>query len=224
LGRSLGIHYRGTDKNRSLVETNPVSQEDFLALVRDFVGTHPDIEAICVATDENDLVDKIRAQHTSLRIVHSGNVRHHKDVVLDDGFSKGDHALLDCLLLSRCRYLLKCQSALSGFAKILNPNLEAYRIAANKLSWWSWGNPYFPDAHLPKLTSQNPECQKILARLLAGDWTGDKWAVKKFGGTFRYKSRRRYMNQLPQDIPKWSLTGLQLRLDSRLDRLIRRLT
>lgn len=33
---TLGIHYRGTDKNRTLHDTNPVSQKDFLTLVKRF--------------------------------------------------------------------------------------------------------------------------------------------------------------------------------------------
>ncbi len=186
LDRALGIHYRGTDKNRSSLETNYVSPENFLRLVRDFVETHSDIDAIYVATDESGFVEKVRVQHESLRIFNSGEVKHHKDGTIENNYSKGDHALLDCLLLSRCKYLLKCQSALSGFAKILNPRLEAYRVCANKLAPWCFGNPYFPDAFLPKLTSQNTECQRILAALLTGDWTEDGTATNKFGGQFRF--------------------------------------
>ena len=222
LRQALGLHYRGTDKNKSLVETNYVSPEDFLALVRDFVATHPDLATIYVASDEAAFVEKVRSQHPTLRILNSGAVTHHKTATAENNFAKGDHALLDCLLLSRCRYLLKCQSALSGFAKILNPQLEAYRLSANKLAPWCFGNPYFPDAFLPKLTSQNPECQKILARLLAGDWMEDRAAMKKFGGVFQYKPRKRYMRKEGQ-VPKWSWDGLHLRLDARLAGLTRRL-
>jgi hypothetical protein len=220
--QALGLHYRGTDKNKSLVETNYVSPEDFLALVRDFVATHPDLALIYVASDEAAFVEKVRSQHPTLRILNSGAVTHHKATAVENNFAKGDHALLDCLLLSRCRYLLKCQSALSGFAKILNPQLEAYRLSANKLAPWCFGSPYFPDAFLPKLTSQNPDCQKILARLLAGDWTESRAAMKKFGGVFQYKPRKRYMRKEGR-VPKWSWDGLHLRLDARLAGLTRRL-
>lgn len=224
LNRALGIHYRGTDKNKSRVETNYVSPEDFLALVQDFCTSHPDIETIYVASDENGFIEKVRDQHLSVRIFSSGAGTHHKAAAVQNNFAKGDHALLDCLLLSRCRYLLKCQSALSGFAKILNPQLEAYRVSANKLAPWSYGNPYFPDAFLPKLTSRDPECQNILARLLAGDWTEDWAAMRKFSGQFKYKTRKSYMRKVGNiPIPKWSWDGLYLRLDARMARLIRRL-
>ncbi len=224
LHRALGIHFRGTDKNKSLVETNYVSPEDFLTLLLDFVATHPDIEMIYVASDENGFIEKVLDQHLSVRILTSGSGTHHKTAAAQNDLSKGDHALLDCLLLSRCQYLLKCQSALSGFAKILNPQLDAYRVSANKLAPWSYGNPYFPDAFLPKLKSQNPECQKILSRLLSGDWTEDRLAMRKFGGRFKYKTRKSYMRKVGNiPIPKWSWDGLYLRLDARMARLVRRL-
>jgi hypothetical protein len=221
LNHALGIHYRGTDKNKSFVETNCVSPDDFLTLVRDFIATHTDIETIYVASDEKDFAEKVRIQHPSLNIINSGTATHHKAAGDGNNFSMGDHALLDCLLLSRCRYLLKCQSALSAFAKILNPKLEAYRVSANKLAPWCCGNPYFPDAFLPKLTSKNPECQKVLDRLLAEDWTEDRTAMKKFGGVFQYKERKSSL-QNDGKIPNWSWEELHLRLKSRLTRLIRR--
>jgi len=222
LGRALGIHYRGTDKNRSLVETNYVSPDEFMELVGDFVETHPDIDTIYVASDENTFKAGIQAQHPTLRIVNSGNVGHHKDPASEDPLGKGDHALLDCWLLSHCRYLVKCQSALSGFAKILNPRVEAYRVSASKLAHWSRGIPYFPDAYLPKLTSQKPQCRKILAGLLDGDWTEDPIARMKFGGTFQYKPRKRYARKA-DDSPRWSLDAFHQRIDSRMDRLARKL-
>ncbi len=224
LNRALGIHYRGTDKNKSHVETNYVSPEDFLTLVHDFVSTHPDIGMIYVASDEEGFIEKARNQNLSVRIFASGSGVHHKAAGGQNNLSKGDHALLDCLMLSRCKYLLKCQSALSGFAKILNPQLEAYRVSANKLAPWCYGNPYFPDAFLPKLTSQDPECQTILARLLAGDWTEDRLAMRRFGARFKYKTRKSYMRKVGNiPIPKWSWDGLYLRLDARMVRLVRRL-
>ena len=220
LDRALGIHYRGTDKNRALEETNYVSPDDFLALVRDFVATHPDIDTIFVASDENDFAGRVQSQHPSLRIVYSGPVTHHKSSLAGSAREKGDHALLDCWMLSRCRYLLKCQSALSGFAKILNPQLEAYRVSANKLAHWSWGIPYFPDAYLPKLTSENAACREILTQLLAGDWTEDPLARGRYGGTFQYKTRKRYIRKMG-NTSLWSMDGLHQRIDSRLDRIAR---
>ncbi len=223
LDRALGLHYRGTDKNKATIETNFVSMEDFLTLTGDFIATHPDINLILIATDENAFVEQVQARHPGLRVVNSGKVTHHKDLAGQDGFAKGGHAMLDCVLLSRCKYLLKCQSALSGFAKLLNPRLEAYRIAANKLVYWNFGAPYVPDGYLPKLTSRDPACQQILARLFADDWLDNKLAVKRYGTPFKYLKRKGYVRRArPEDfcrIPLWSWDGLYSRLDRRIDRL-----
>ncbi|HOE44139.1 MAG TPA: hypothetical protein PLB25_21290, partial [Rhodoferax sp.] len=219
LDHALGLHYRGTDKNKSLGETNFVSEDDFLALAKDFVATHPEIKTIFVATDENAFVEQVRPQHPGLDIFNSGRVTHHKDLLSENNFAKGDHALLDCLLLSRCQYLLKSQSALSGFAKVLNPRLEAYRVSANKLAAWNWSIPYFPDAYLPMLSSQNPACQKILARLCAGDWTEHKGMQRKFGKLFKYKNRKGYERR-GYRAPLWGFDGVRMRFDSRAARLL----
>jgi len=216
LNQALGLHYRGTDRNKLLSETNFVSPEDFLELVRDFVGGRPELDTILIATDENSMVERVQSQHRSLRVLNSGNVIHHKDAVPGNNIGKGEHALLDCLLLSRCKYLLKSMSALSGFAKVLNPGIEAYRLSANKLYFWDI--PYFPDAYLPKLTSRDPKCQKILSRLFDGDWTQDKAAMKKYGATFKYQKRKGYMRK-ERGVPKWSFDGLHKRFDCHFGRV-----
>ena len=174
---TLGLHYRGTDKNQSLSDTNPVSQSVFLMLVEDFLREHQDINSIFVATDEASFIQNVQARFSHLEIINLGKIEFHKTVT--NGEEKADRALTDCFLLSRCRYLLKCSSALSAFAKILNPQLEAYRVSACKFNNSGLPNipffprdiiPYFPDAFIPKLTSTNPECSQILKNLFTDDW------------------------------------------------------
>jgi len=62
--------------------------------------------------------------------------------VAEENARKGQCALIDSLLLSRCQYLLKCQSALFGWSKVWNQGIEAYRVAVYKTDW-------FPDAFIP---------------------------------------------------------------------------
>ncbi|HEV2695449.1 MAG TPA: hypothetical protein VG347_21315 [Verrucomicrobiae bacterium] len=227
LAGALGLHYRGTDKNKAAIETNYVSEDDFLVLIRDFVTTHPAIDLIFIATDESGFVERVQAQHPAIRIVNSGKVTHHKHLDREDNFAKGEHAVLDCLLLSRCKYLLKCQSALSAFAKVLNPRVEAYRLSANKLVYWNMGAPYFPDGQLPQYTSRNPECQQILARLFAGDWTQNIVAARKYGRPFQFQKRKGYMRRAKAanhwSFPLWSWDGLCSRMDMKIDDLRNRM-
>ncbi len=212
LGHALGLHYRGTDKNKSSSETNYVSEADFMMLTADFLGRHPEVRVVFTASDEPSFIEKLRVAHPDHEIVSSGEVVHHKNLKAQDNFAKGDHAMLDCLLLSRCMYLLKCQSALSGFAKVLNPEIEAYRISANKLAPWAPETPYFPDAYLPKYSSDDPECQRLLQRLFKEDWTENEAVVRNHGDLFTHKKRA-------PDPPENILNGLMQVLGRKLKRM-----
>lgn len=212
LNQALGLHYRGTDKNKSSSETNYVSEADFMTLAADFLSKHPEVRVIFTASDEDQFVEKMRVAHPGSQIVSSGEVVHHKNLKAQDNFAKGDHAMLDCLLLSRCKYLLKCQSALSGFAKVLNPEIQAYRISANKLAPWAPETPYFPDAYLPKYSSENSECQRVLQRLFREDWTENESVVEKHRDLFGYKKRS-------PNPPENILNGLIQALRQKFERL-----
>jgi hypothetical protein len=188
---TLGIHYRGTDKNQAHLDTNPVSQEDLLILVTDFLKNHLEVTHLFIATDEYSFVEKTRQQLPDLSITNLGKIDFFKES--KHKTSKADRALVDCILLSRCGYVIKCSSALSGFAKILNPELIVYRIAASKLFA---DIPYFPDAYIPQLTSLNPKCQKILEKLFENDWSNNPKARQCFGRGFKTKLRFSHYNRV----------------------------
>ncbi|MEO7335201.1 MAG: hypothetical protein ABIV63_01355, partial [Caldimonas sp.] len=177
---ALGLHFRGTDKMTALWDTNPVSHADFLSLVADFIRTHPAIDQLFIATDDGTFLESARARFPHLAIATSGVADSHKAATGPQ--SKADHALLDCVLLSRCRWVLKTSSALSAFAKVLNPDLEIYRVAASKLFDVM---PYFPVAYIPRLTSTDPVCSTILERLFKDDWTQDPATPPGYLGTFK---------------------------------------
>ena len=175
--------------------TNPVSHDDFLTLINNFIDNHEDIDTIFVASDDYSLKQAIKYNYKDKRVIDTGEAVFWKDLEKPNTFAKADHAVLDCLLLSRCKYLIKNQSALSGFAKVFNPKIEAYRIAASKLlSYIPYSSiaarrlfaeiPYFPDAYIPPLESEDPNCKVILKRLLDKDWTQNKKALQKFGKPF----------------------------------------
>jgi hypothetical protein len=184
LSFSLGIHYRGNDKNKALWDTNPVAHDEYLTLTNDFIARHPDIKSIFVATDEYAFVEKIKQHFKSSEIINLGAVEFHKNS--HNVPQKADRAVLDCLLLSRCKYLIMTSSALSGFTKVLNPNLECYRVSASK---FFIDIPYFPVAYIPRLTSEDPECERILTKLFEGDWLENEKANRKFNNGFRTKKR-----------------------------------
>ena len=63
-GRVLGIHYRGTDKQTTTWDSNPISPAEYLDLIQHFLTRRPEFECIFVATDEASFVEQLRAACT----------------------------------------------------------------------------------------------------------------------------------------------------------------
>ena len=120
-----------------------------------------------MATDESRF---IQAMSGFPRVVHLTQARSENQTSLwnahasSENLDRAKEAILDCLLLSRCRYVLKGMSALSGFSKVVNPDLQAYRIPAFKHDW-------FPDAFIPVYRSPNNSVQLLLNVLQEGNLT-----------------------------------------------------
>jgi hypothetical protein len=159
------VHYRGTDKNIDLGQSNPVSAEEFVRIINDFLVTHKEITTIFVATGDAHFLKAIGALrkvvfYPQLRSTDGSPIW--KNHTTSNNQAVAKDAILDCLTLSRCHYLLKSMSALSAFSKVINPNLQAYRISACKRNW-------FPEDAVPLYHSSNDEMQKLLRRLQRGD-------------------------------------------------------
>lgn len=120
----IGVHYRGTDKIR---ETPRVSYETVRAAVeREIAGAQTDKVRIFVATDEQAFLEYFRGVFPHLvcscdairsvdgRRVHDSDTRNHR---------KGEEALVDCLLLSRCDQLVRTESNLGLCAAFFNPHM-----------------------------------------------------------------------------------------------------
>jgi hypothetical protein len=185
LDKALGVHYRGTDKQITCDDSNPITQDQYLTLIVEFLSTRPDIELIFAATDEFSFVDKLRST-VSLPIINLGEVGFHKATTNMDPREKADRAMLDCLLLSRCSVVLETSSALPSFAKVFNPHLEIYRCAASK---FFAEIPYFPVAYIPQIPLTSPEAMKVLNVTMAGDWRTDPKA-RRFRKPFTHIARK----------------------------------
>lgn len=171
-GRVLGIHYRGTDKQTTTWDSNPISQHQYLTLIQDFLEQRPEFDTIVAATDEHSFVDTLRSS-INLPVVALGEVEFHMSTTHTiTRAEKTDRAMLDCILLSRCECLIETSSALPSFAKLLNPGLEIYRCAASKLFGKLYTEmPYFPVAHIPVLPVRRPQSAEILQLTMKEDWT-----------------------------------------------------
>jgi hypothetical protein len=166
----VGIHYRGNDKQTAFYDSNPVSHDDYLAIIRQFCQERPEFKRIFVATDDLNFFRFLKS-NISLEVINCGDggVGFHLEQTSPELVDvKTDRAMLDCVLLSRCGAVLLNSSALSSFAKIINPQLEIYRVAASK---FFANTPYFPVAYIPIYSSSSSEIATLIDRLMVGDWT-----------------------------------------------------
>ncbi len=180
----LGVHYRGTDKSVDLYQTNPVTQYQFLCVIEDFLNHHSDIDAIFVASDDARFVKAMnqfpnvhhfpQTRSTDNRPMWNNHAAMHNQTMAKD-------AILDCLTLARCRYGLKCMSQLSAFSKIMNPQLEIYRVSACKPGW-------FPEAYVPRYRSEQRAVNALLNVIQLGDFqsSGLKKASEMHRQALRY--------------------------------------
>ncbi|OQC27389.1 MAG: hypothetical protein BWX68_00037 [Verrucomicrobia bacterium ADurb.Bin063] len=129
----LGLHYRGSDKTSPDSEAPGISYSDFAALARDYLSKHPAIDTIFVATDESAFIAHLQRAFPakSILFVQHEHYARGQTPAFDlanqtgdkDAYAKGEEALVDCLLLSKCTALIKTASILSGWSKIFNPQL-----------------------------------------------------------------------------------------------------
>ena len=125
----VGVHYRGTDTARHYPYYH-VAYEAFALEVERVLPPGVDTR-VFVATDEQAFLDF--AQRTwpgrALCWAESPRVRReepalHLNTSLGvSNYQKGESALIDCLLLAACSYLVKGRSNLSDAALVFNPSL-----------------------------------------------------------------------------------------------------
>ena len=183
----LGIHFRGTDKTSDIHMNEPITKNEFYIIIDSFIKENSYIKNIFLATDEGDILDYLKNKYNDIKFVTSRNFntnlfwKNNNDIVRN-----GKEAMIDMLCLSKCKIVLKVSSALSAFAKLINPNLKIYKLNALKMFV---DIPYFPDAYIPLLEKNEnytDECNKILDKIQVSDWS--KYYKQNFEN-FYYKLR-----------------------------------
>lgn len=191
-GPIVGVHYRGTDKTSDSEQTNPISRAQFLRVLEDFLLTNQDsARTIFIATDDSNFLDEV---HSFARgrwvVLHHDQMRSPDQQPLfrghgvDRNSEIAKFAVVDCLTLSRCRSVLSTMSALSAFAKILNPDVEVYRAACCRPDW-------FPVAYTKRYRGHEKEVRAMLSKVQSGDW--DSTPIEKivaFPSRLRRRLRR----------------------------------
>ena len=140
---TLGIHYRGTDKLRDKKETNPLPIEEFYIILKDFLVTH-NVKHIFICTDHEQSLKYLLQKLNNYDVKYNAFLRSTNAIPVHhvQNKTKAIQSMIDMLTLSRCKYVLKSSSALSSWAKIINPDLEIYTTQAFK-------KVYFPNSCIP---------------------------------------------------------------------------
>ena len=129
----IGVHYRGADK---CLEADIVPYKDVYERLQPIIKDHNNYK-IFVATDDSYFLAYMHA-HFPERIITIDAARSYEGTGVhfaekNDNYKKGEEAVIDCILLSKCDLLLKTSSNLSNCSIKFNPNIPV--IELNKSSF-----------------------------------------------------------------------------------------
>jgi hypothetical protein len=130
----IGLHLRGTDKVLNYPHRTPAFATYAAEVDRILAHRRPARHRIFVATDQTELAAAARRHfgaacfllEDSPRLSSADRASDRLGVHKHAAFGprvRGESALLDCLLLAGCDYLVKNRSGLSDAALVLNPRL-----------------------------------------------------------------------------------------------------
>ena len=172
--KTLGVHYRGTDKNYDRGQSNFITTKEILLIVIDYIKNN-DVEKIFCCSDEQEFIygmtklfpNKVieYKQLRSKEAVNYGLFRYGQNNVNKDFLTNA--CIIDMLALSKCKTVIKSSSALSCFSKILNPSLQLYTVSAMK-------QPWFPACLADKYETSSEIIQNILNRTMKDDYLLNK--------------------------------------------------
>jgi hypothetical protein len=140
----LGTHMRGTDKGTAHASADlmrVVPPDEYFPHIDAYFEEHGGGK-IFIATDQRQFIDDVRTRYGNRTLAYDA-IRGSSDLnpfEVNDGkgYRKREEALIDCLLLSRCDYLLRCTSAVGEFAQYFNPEIRSkdLNLTRRKMSFF----------------------------------------------------------------------------------------
>ena len=108
-----------------------IRPREYFPLIDRYTAEHGPCR-IFVATDQRQFVEEMKSRYGA-RIISRDVVRSDSSVNTFQkrehlGYVIGEEVLLDCLILSRCDFLLKCISAVGEYAMYFNPKLRCIDV------------------------------------------------------------------------------------------------
>lgn len=128
----IGIHYRGTDKWSEAPKASYRAVVKHVTEVIDQQQKNKRKIRIFIATDEQPFLDFMKERFPNRIIVNDNASRSstgepvHKSQ--KNCYQNGEDALVDCLLLSKCKVLVKTSSNLSLFSTYFNPDIPVVNV------------------------------------------------------------------------------------------------
>ncbi|HTU46588.1 MAG TPA: hypothetical protein VMF91_16090 [Bryobacteraceae bacterium] len=118
----VGVHFRGNDK---IEEAPRVSWDSMRETIANYLRANHDVHGLFIATDELPFRAYIADSFPGLEVISYGRslATDSKADLGGSNYAKGEGALMDCLLLSRCSAAIRTTSFLSAWASIFNPKL-----------------------------------------------------------------------------------------------------
>ena len=127
----IGVHIRGTDSYLWLKKNRERSFYNINKVIKQLQPIYNKYDncKIFVASDQHQYVQKIKKHFGSDRIIATDSIRSRTRMNIHSndkfsGYQKGLGALIDCILLSKCDYLVLSRSNLSKIALYYNPKAQ----------------------------------------------------------------------------------------------------
>lgn len=138
----LGLHYRGTDKG---VEAEIIDYKKVYDNILFYCEAYGIPDKLFVSTDCANFLSYIDSVKLPFQVVYrdtdtrSVNQKavHFGINTFENALLINEEALINCLILSRCSFLLKSSSFLSDWAKLFNPNLGV-TVLNKPYDWALW--------------------------------------------------------------------------------------
>ncbi len=167
---TLGVHYRGTDKK---LEAETISWERFCGIVASALSSHPHLTSIFISSDEPEFIDYfldwpfgVPVSVAPAKYLASGSVPVH--FAGYPGLEIAREALLSCLLLSQCGFLVKTPSYLSAWSKIFNPTLPVILASPPRPdAFWFPDSEIWADAVAQRGAAAAPSDREFIAAPLS---------------------------------------------------------
>lgn len=119
----IGVHYRGTDKNKEAPRT---PYESVFEEIEKYIPQKKPY-LLFIATDELDFLDQAREKYSDAVVAieahRSDNQGLGVHIANKNNYILGEEALMDACLLSKCDLLIRTSSNLSLWSTYFNPNL-----------------------------------------------------------------------------------------------------